>query len=89
MAKKLLMFTAALTLLAIGVTIPTIMLMECKNPSEDPVLPTTLPPLPELTEINTEFPVETTNLDTTGSFTTDEFTTQFTTGLVTGFSENK
>ena len=85
MAKKLLMFTAALTLLAIGITIPTVMLMECKNPSEDPVSPTTLPPLPEFTEINTEVPVETTNLDTTGYFTTDEFTT----GLVTGFSENK
>ena len=81
------MFTAALTLLAIGIAIPTIMLMECKNPSDDPTVPTppTVPPLPDATGLpdftdlpETENPIENTDVsDTTGYFTTGYFITGY------------
>ena len=83
LAKKLLMLTAALTLLAVGITIPTVMLMECKNPSDDPTISTT-PPQPDFTlpDINytglpgTENPDDITDLSqTTGYFTTEDYIT--------------
>ena len=84
LAKKLLMLTAALTLLAVGITIPTVMLMECKNPSDDPTISTTPPPQPDFTlpDINytglpgTEKPDDITDLSqTTGFFTTEDYIT--------------
>ena len=77
------MLTAALTLLAVGITIPTVMLMECKNPSDDPTISTT-PPQPDFTlpDINytglpgTGNPDDVTDLSqTTGYYTTEDFIT--------------
>ena len=81
------MLTAALTLLAVGITIPTVMLMECKNPSDDPTISTTPalpPPQPDFTlpDINytglpgTGNPDDVTDLSqTTDYFTTEDYIT--------------
>ena len=84
------MLTAALTLLAVGITIPTVMLMECKNPSDDPTISTTPPPplpdftIPELPGTGnpdieqpvTGNPEDVTDISqTTGYFTTEDYIT--------------
>ena len=95
LAKKLLMLTAALTLLAVGITIPTVMLMECKNPSDDPTISTTPPSLPTdlpdytlpaLTGLpDTENPDDVTDLlETTGYFTTEDYNTGTADAYTTG-----
>ena len=97
LAKKLLMLTAGLTLLAVGITIPTVMLMECKNPSDDPPISTTPPPLPDYTILpdhtlpaltglpGTENPDDITDLsETTGYFTTEDYNTGTADAYTTG-----
>ena len=100
LAKKLLMLTAGLTLLAVGITIPTVMLMECKNPSDDPTISTTPPSPPDVTfpdlpdvtipqnftELpGTETPDDVTDLsETTGYFTTEDYNTGTADAYTTG-----